>query len=276
MPSTRPRSEAGAGERLVAAVRAFGLPLLGDSSVKLLPGALSADRFLLTVHTADFTARHWAHLERFPLDLGLPELELQRFLVEARSAGVLHFGCDADPGATILKLYAEFPDRLRTQWASARRSGTAITVYRAVKWRAAGEPAAAFSTYAALPGRSVTATSARILELLGPGKVAEFVTVLFHRAAGRIPAEARLFLDVDEEGTGRRSFDLMLYDAGFTLGALAPQIATVAEAFALSPAERQQLAALPPATTLGHISGGRGRDGAPFLTLYFAGGPLDP
>ena len=274
MPSTHPRPDEAPDRRFQRFARSLGAPLLGERSIKLFPGGLSDNRYLLSLPGPALDADGWSSLASVPLQFGLPPEPLARFLAEARTADILHFGCDAEEGGTVLKLYAEHAARLRTDWGSARRSASRILVHRSVKWRATGEPEAAFSTYSVDPALSIPATAARISALLGEGIAAELVTSLLHRAAGRVAAEARMFLEVEEEGTHRRSFDLKLYDAGFTLGSLAASLSSLAASFSLGPEHQQRLAALPADAALGHISGGQGRDGTPFLTLYYGGGPL--
>jgi tryptophan halogenase len=86
---------------------------------------------------------------------------------------------------------------------------------------------------------------------------------LFNRAAGRVAAMERLFLEVQETDTPRQSFDLKLYDAGFTTADI--PIASLAAFFGI---DKLRV----PAAALGHIAGGLGRDAKPFLTLYYGGG----
>jgi tryptophan halogenase len=119
------------------------------------------------------------------------------------------------------------------------------------------------SRYVAHPKLTVSETSERILELLGDNPAGSLALSLFNRAAGRVGAMERLFLEVQEKDTPRQSFDLKLYDAGFTTADI--PVASLATYFGIDDLRV-------PAAALGHIAGGRGRDGNPFLTLYYGGG----
>lgn len=270
--SSMPGPESSAQLRLRRFAEALGVPLMGESSAKLVPGALLTDRFLLSVPLADLPPRTIGDVVDMAETLGLAAEAAAILSLDLETAGVLHFGYEAGRNGAVLKLYCEFPDAV-ADWDRARREGRRLLVHRAVKWDPEEPDRAAVSLYEADPTLSVTDTVDRIIELMGDNPAADLAVSLFHRAAGRLPASDRLFLEVTEEGTARRSFDLKVYDAGFTFGELGAALPGIAEAFALDRIDRDRLARLPSGVALGHISGGRGRDGKLFFTLYYGGGP---
>ncbi len=262
MPSTRRKSEPPE-----AVLRGFaeglGLPVMGESSVKLVPGAALTDRYLLSVPASGITAPQVAELVRVATLLGLEPETADLVAADLPLSTTLHLGFEREGERTTLKLYCEFP--IQRGWDIARRAGQPMLVHRAVKWDPRDATRAAVSRYVANPARNVADTGARIRDLLGPGAPADLALGLFNRAAGRVPAQDRLFLEVEEDGSPRRSFDLKLYDAGFTTADLGPAMPGLISHFGL---EGFRV----PAALLGHIAGGRGRDGKPFLTLYYGGG----
>src|SRR5205814_649320 len=85
---------------------------------------------------------------------------------------------------------------------------------------------------------------------------------------------APIYLEVGEEGTARRSYDINLYKANLTLAEIEPVLLEAAARYAL-PQERfaafySQLRQHP----FGHLSGGFARDGSDFLTVYYETQPL--
>ena len=85
---------------------------------------------------------------------------------------------------------------------------------------------------------------------------------------------APIYLEVGEEGTARRSYDINLYKANLTLAEIEAVLLEAAARYAL-PQERfaafySQLRQRP----FGHLSGGFARDGSDFLTVYYETQPL--
>lgn len=262
MPSTRKKPES--PEALLRGfAEGLGLPVMGESSVKLVPGAAQTDRYLLSVPAPDITPKQAAELVHLAVSLGLEPEMADRVATDLPLSTTLHFGFEREGERTTLKLYCEFP--LERGWDMARRGNHPMLVHRAVKWNPRDATRAAVSRYVAHPALSVADTGARIRDLLGQGPPADLAIALFNRAAGRVPAQDRLFLEVEEEGSPRRSFDLKLYDARFTTADLGTSLPGLIDFFGLDGFRV-------PAASLGHIAGGQGRDGKPFLTLYYGGG----
>ena len=262
MPSIRRKPEAPEAT-LRGFAEGLGLPIMGESSIKLVQGAALTERYLLSVPAGGITAKQVAELVRVAVLLGLAPEMADQVATDLPLSTTLHFGFEREGERTTLKLYCEFP--LARDWDSARRAGQSILVHRAVKWDPRDATRAAVSRYVAHPARNVPQTAARIRELMGQGAPADLALSLFNRAAGRVGAQERLFLDVEEEGSARKSFDLKLYDTQFTTAELSPAIPGLLKFFAIADLRV-------PAAALGHIAGGQGRDGEPFLTLYFGGG----
>jgi hypothetical protein len=66
-----------------------------------------------------------------------------------------------------------------------------------------------------------------------------------------------------------RGFDLNLYDAGLRVSDSAEEVLALARVWRIEPVMVQRLLAAAGPGWLGHVSAGRGRDGQPYLTLYF-------
>ncbi len=89
------------------------------------------------------------------------------------------------------------------------------------------------------------------------------------RACARIEVDKLFLMRVEEPGNARRSCDLNLYQADLCLRDMADLLTVLGDEFAIP---RHQIKALLDrcgALALGHIAGGRGRDGAEFVTIYY-------
>jgi len=202
MPSTRRNPEA--PEAVLRRLRRGSRPA-GDAGEFDKAGAgRGADRPLPAVRSLHrrFGARQIADLVQLAVSLGLaPQLAAQ-VASDLSHSTTLHFGFEREGERTTLKLYCRVSAQTRAD--SVRGPCDGLLVHRAVKWDPRYAMGAAVSYYVANPARSVFRHRRRIRDLLGQGPPGDLALGLFHRAAGRVPAEDRLFLEVTEEGGVRR------------------------------------------------------------------------
>ena len=88
-------------------------------------------------------------------------------------------------------------------------------------------------------------------------------------ASRRVPDEQIMYLDVSEDGTERRSFDVNFYRAGFAVNSMAPSFDRLAAHFRLSAQAMEEAFAGALHSQLGHVAGGVDRRGRDFMTIYF-------
>jgi hypothetical protein len=254
---------------LQAAVREMAPQHTRERSIRIAPGKLQANRFLLSISAnqmpADALDRSWAICRR----LGLPETV--RSAVEAAFAQAhhLHFGFEGDPGRIVCKLYLERAVS-GAEAAQARQDGVAAPQYTAFKWDTA-TGAHVVSRYDWHPGLSVEAIAERMAaQFDGPHEtlLAQARSVLM-RAAERLAPERLLYLEVTEAGQPRRSFDLNVYDAKLQVRDLQAELFALRDQFAIGPSRFQALYDQIKGQRFGHLAGGIHRDGQPFFNVYF-------
>ncbi len=235
--------------RLRAVVAGFGLPFGAERSVKIAAGEARGGRALFSVALGpDPRAQLLAAAEA----LSAPEAAVAPLLPYAGAAAHLHFG--AEPPATA-KLYLEF---------AAPPPRRADLVFLAAKWRLDGNAPPALATYSR---RDAPLES--LLTRLAPAPLHAPLRALAARAArAGTPPRA---LEAAEPPSPRLSLDLNVYDAGLTLAEAAPEIRALHAALCAPGGEA--LLATHGAEPLGHVAAGLSRDGAPFATIYFGGGP---
>jgi hypothetical protein len=88
-------------------------------------------------------------------------------------------------------------------------------------------------------------------------------------AARRVTDEQIMYLDVTEDGTDRKSFDVNLYRAGFAVASVAPFLDRLAAHFRLRADAVDEAFAHVLNLQLGHVAGGVDRHGRDFFTIYF-------
>jgi tryptophan halogenase len=256
---------------MLALIEALDCPFGLERSAKLGGGAINEDRFLAIVHKSALGSDPTAGLSRMARALRMPEPMLAMLCGEIAEAEIVHFGYEGG-AAALYKVYVEFPGRVRRGLAPGAPARAEI-VHLAVKWRADDPGAAAVSRYvwpAAARGPAAIATR---LAGLAPqaGRLASVRAALdlVEAARERCRPSEILFMEVEEDGSPRRSFDINFYPAGLPVRAVAGPVRGLAAAYGIAPALVEAFLSRVGPLQLGHLSGGIGRNGSDFATLYF-------
>lgn len=253
-------------------IAGLGVPYGLERSCKLVAGGVFADRFLLSVHREALGPDPLRQILALLGPLGIPN-SLPRQLEDAWSgAEVVHFGYEVAGGAEICKVYFEYVGNAQQALRDPQPRQPTL-VHRAWKWRLPPTHALTATDYTwsrNAPGESVMGRIARLCEPAGADHVAARAAAAVRNLIGdRIAFDDLMLLEVREEGTVRHSFDLNLYPADLTMRAIAPVIDQIRLDLGLSAQSIRAVFDAVPAMTVGHISGGSGRDGDPFVTVYF-------
>ena len=256
---------------LRAAVSEMAPQHFQERSFRLSQGQLQANRFLLSINSAQLPAdaleRSWAICRH----LGLPQT--LRGEVERAFAGAahVHFGFEGEPERTLCKLYLE--RRIDAREATrARETGEPALLYTSFKWDTARSNHVV-SLYHLWPGLGAEGMAARMEQAFAgadPALTAQALAVL-EACARRLPGERLQYLEVTEAGQPRLSFDLNAYDAGLTLRDLQPVLFALRDQFAIAPGRFQALYDQVKGKRFGHLAGGIHRDGRPFFNVYYGG-----
>lgn len=237
------------------------LPLNGyERSFKLQPGRVLTERFLLGIRLDRLTP---AQLNEIIDRMGLPAAWRPAFLAGLADTRFLHFGHEAAPDGTVRKLYQEHAQE------GEQNPGTLL--YTGYKWEPAQPERRALSQYRAQRGLDIEEMVKRLNDLLpGQRALAAAGAGMLRQAAARCEPRALLYLDVGEEGNSRHSCDINLYAADLTLAEVEPALHDAASGLGISRQQLDAAIAQRQEAQLGHISAGIGRDGAPFMTVYYS------
>jgi hypothetical protein len=253
---------------LLARVRALGAGFGFEKSFKLSAAGLQDERMILGVRTRLVDAPALAGVCR---GIGMPEEYLAHFeraLPQANTAG---FGFEGDAQGGTFKVYLEFWERLwqRVQRAPANRAPEEL--FLGFKWQARDPTRRALARYTCHPLLPIPAIRRRLEALYEGGEQPSLTAAreLLALAARRVGGDSFVYVEAAEEGNPRKSFDLNLYKARLTVGELQPALAALARGYGISIDILEGAMATAGGRTFGHLSGGLGRDGRDFLTVYY-------
>jgi len=255
-------------ERLARCVE--GLPLQAcERSVKLDRGGVWPNRFLLGVDRAHIDA---GHLRRTCRTLGMPGACQRRVDAALEDANAVLYGFEEDAAGAVFKVYFEYWERVRRAVRGGSRARQLM--FQGFKWRADDPAQHTASFYHCRPVIPAHEIVARIRGICGAASRAAGAAAadIIQRATRAAPATPLIYLEVTEPGSPRRSFDLNLYGAALRVADTAPAIRALCRAWGIE-ARAFRDGVESPRCIVGHISGGLGREGGGFFTLYYDTGP---
>lgn len=262
-----------AGDRLQAVVRAIGAPHGRERSIKLRDERILTNRFLLTVARHDIGVDASERVLAACRRVEMPEPFLDAVAAHVTPADMIHFGYEEEhEGRAYYKVYLERGEQLARAMAARPPATEPFVLFHAFKWNCADRREQVMTRYVCHPRLQRTALLQRVAAVYaGQAErtpwhlLCEMVSV----AARRVPETELLYLDVTEDGTQRKSFDVNFYRAGLRVASVAPFLDRLATHFRLRTDVVLDAFAGTFDLRLGHVAGGIDRSGRDFLTIYY-------
>jgi hypothetical protein len=252
---------------MLALVRALEVGFGFEKSFKMSPRSLLSDRLILGVRTALAGETALLGVCR---GIGMPAVQLEQLRGMLGQANTVGFGFEAGPKGGVYKVYLEFWDRLVERLRGDPANLQPALLFLGFKWAAHGPANAAVARYTCYPMLSVAGIARRLDALYedgGDSPSLQAAQEILQLAAGRIGNDSFVYVEAAEEGNPRKSFDLNLYKARLRVDELGPALSPLARRYGVDGLE--DLESKAGAFAFGHLSGGRGRDGEDFLTVYY-------
>ena len=261
-----------AGEKaalLLKLVADLGVPFQHERSFRISPGALHANRFLLSLDAADIVGSPMERVLDICTRLGIPAASRKAAEESFGTAACVHFGFEETADNLFCKLYLERHVPAGEAAAAAARRAP-VLLHLAFKWDLAtrAEVVTRYHWYPRLPMSELEARLASVYRGCASGASIDIARSVLRSAAERAPAEQLQYLEVEEEN-GRHSFDLNVYDAALQLKDVQDALFTMRERFGLRPGQFQALYDQVKTRALGHLAGGVHRNGEDFFNVYY-------
>lgn len=257
---------------LIELVSSRGLAFGREDSFKMANGRLLDERLLIGIRRGRIPAATFVEIAA---GMGMPEEFRSPFVERLAEADVVLFGLENGEAGLMCKAYLEFWEKLRRRvLATGTKDPELLNL--GFKWYAGEESARVVSRYICYPVLDLAGTLRRIRGIYDDGATdtpsCQIALQLVQRAARR--GAGLIYLEVAEEGTPRRSYDLNLYKANLTLADIEQELRQAASRYQLPREEFEAFCSELRERPLGHLSGGLARDGGDFLTVYYETQPL--
>jgi hypothetical protein len=262
-----------AGERLNAVVRAIGAPYGRERSIKLRDQGILTNRFLLTIARDDIGADASRRVLDACASLEMSDEFLRAITGHVTGANMFHFGYEEEHGGrAFYKVYLERGEQLAHAMASRPPLTEPFVLFHAFKWNSSDRDERVMARYLCHPqlGRTALLQRVAVVYAAHDGRTPwHLCCELVAAASRRVPERELLYLDVTEEGTDRKSFDVNFYRAGLKVASVVPFFERLGAHFRLREDIVQDAFAGLFEQRLGHVAGGVDRHGRDFLTIYF-------
>lgn len=247
----------------------LGCPHYHERSFRISTQSLAANRFLLTANTKSISGDLHQSVLGICRRLSMP-LDLQHQVGEALAgAKAIHLGFEGDE-RILYKVYLERRDAFDESLLAA--PGTPVLLHVAFKWDSNAPEQRAISRYRWYPQLTAAQIADRIAAIYRDDRASPSFQIsreVLQMAAAGMNQKSLQYLEVQEDGNERLSFDLNVYDAGLQLKDVQPQLTRMREQFGIRPGQFQALYDQIKTRILGHLAGGIHRNGREFFNVYY-------
>jgi hypothetical protein len=257
-----------AGRKAAELFRVFDnlhVPYMYERSFRVSEQALAANRFLLSLGRKSVDGNFNQTVLDICGRIGMPAALREQVGANLDGVRSLHLGFEGD-GRVMVKCYLEYDHS-----QSPPGSGDPVLLHLAFKWDAADPDNSVISRYLWYKGLPEALMLERMQRIYAASVTASLAIAreVLDAVTGRANTEDLHYLEVQEDGNERRSFDLNFYDAGLLVKDLQPQLARMREHFAIRPGQFQALYDQIKSQPAGHLAGGFHRDGWDFFNVYY-------
>ena len=251
-------------------IESLGIPCGYERSFKLSFQSILSNRYILGINTRDITRKQLVDTCN---QLNMPYSLLEQFIEGLPDANTILLGYEEkEKGGSVYKVYLEYWDQLRKKFSNGIIPRDPHLLGKGFKWQIDNPDKHLVTLYHCLAGLEITEIKQRIEAIYqaipdskGLNSVREIISLALERHSGK----RYLYIEVNEPGNPRKSFDLNLYPAGMRVRHVAEQVRNVALALKVPPDNLYRLMGIIENKLFGHISGGISRTGDEYFTVYY-------
>jgi hypothetical protein len=243
-----------------------------EKSFKIFENTLLANRFLLGFKKKRIRQKPHERILDICRRMDMPKDLLEEYRTRLPDSNYLHFGFEENERTCLCKAYLEFYDKVEKTMRTQQGKFDSFLMHLGFKWDALDNSRHALTKYRWYPSLPVGVMLERLSNILGPhgsGTLFEITKGIIEAVLRVIPPYDILYMEVDEENSLRKSFDVNMYRAKLPLRELKPWLSQMGRHFAIPPEQFSALYDGVQGKTFGHIAGGIDREGRDFVTVYY-------
>ena len=244
-----------------------------ERSFKMLEKTLLAKRFLLGIKKDKIKDSP----DKVILDicgrLKMPENLMKNFQESLPDANVVGFGFDETKKTSICKVYLEFGGSFQEAIKKNPHRPAPFVLHRGFKWDLEDPSKWATGRYTCFSYLPIETLLKRVSDVFDPyehGQALGIAKDVLGEVSQKIPHRDILYLELTEDNSPRKSFDINLYRANMPLKDLYPILSRMCQYYSIPPEKFHALYDPVETEIFGHLAGGIDREGKDFLTVYYA------
>jgi hypothetical protein len=179
--------------------------------------------------------------------------------------------------ATTCKMYLDFMDKWKREVKATSAEIDPFLLYLGFKWDRLEETKhgrARYTWYPSLPLKRILERLANLLDVDINRDLFEVAKGLLETASSKVAYHDIVYVEVTEDNSPRKSFDINLYGAKLLLKQVYPFLQRIYRHYSIPDEEFHALYNPHRSMKFGHLSGGIDRRGKDFATLYFGAGDI--
>jgi hypothetical protein len=243
-----------------------------ERSFKIAKGTLLHNRFLLGVSKEAVGQRADDRLTEVCSLMGMPKPLLDIFKHYLPRGDYVHFGFEQGRENTLYKVYLEFWKTIQEEIGKSRHRPGPALLHLGLKWDISDPARQALTRYTWFPWLSSEEILQKVSHILDSDRGAaarQAAEQLISLALARIHDRDILFLEVNEEGNPRRSFDINVYRANLQLAEVYPVVSMLCRRHSITFDTFHSLYDRIKTKKFGHLAAGIDREGNSFFTVYY-------
>ena len=243
-----------------------------EQSFKIVNANLLENRFLLGVSKKAIGKRADERLAEICGLMGMPKALLALLSQYLAQGNYVHFGFEQNEESSIYKVYLEFWERIKEGIGRSKQRPAPALLHLGLKWDVSNPMRQAVTRYTWHPWLLPDEIQQRVMAILDPHTDApprQAADELVSLALARVTHHDLLYLDVEEEGNPRRSFDINVYRANLQVQEIYPLLSVLCRRHSIPFDAFHRLYERIKTKRLGHLAAGVDRAGKDFFSVYY-------
>lgn len=269
-----PPKEIGSGKAaaLLELIEELKVELSIERSVKLAEKSLLGNRFLVVVNKKLVKEKPNERILEICEKMAMPRELLDTFSQNLHDADYVYFGFEENEKTSMYKAYLESPEYWTRVTPNSPYGSEPFQLYEGFKWDTLDSKKRVLTSYTCYPCITLESIFQRLSSLYEDPMLRdslEITKAILETASKRTGHENLVYLEVSEGDNPRKSFDISMYKAKLLLEDLFPLLLEMGRRFSIASERLYALFDPVRAERFGHLSGGIGREGQEFLTVYY-------